>query len=135
MNGKLILLLSLFGLAMGLGTVFVIPSNVEPVCWLVIFVISAVAIAKGAPRRVFLHGLLLGLANCVWVTGAHVLFFDAYIAHHAREAEMMKSMPLPPRPMMLVVGPVVGVVSGIVIGLFAWIASLILKRGQRAAGT
>ncbi|SRR5258706_9374531 len=134
MNGKLILLLSLFGLAMGIGTVFVIPSNVEPVLWLVIFVVCAILIARGAPRRVFVHGLLLGLANCVWVTGAHVLFFDAYIAHHAREAEMMKSMPLPPRPMMLVVGPIVGVISGVVIGLFAWIASLILKRGRSAAG-
>jgi uncharacterized membrane protein len=44
---------------------------------------------------------------------------------------MMKTMPLPdsPRLMMLMMGPVVGVVSGIVLGLFALVAAKILKRG------
>src|SRR5258706_9184085 len=106
MNGKLILLLSLFGLAMGIGTVFVIPSNVEPVLWLVIFVVCAILIARGAPRRGFVHGLLLRLANCGLGTRAHLLFFDAYIAHHALEAEIKKVLPPPPPPMMLVGGPV-----------------------------
>jgi hypothetical protein len=31
MNWKLIIQLSMFGLAMGIATVFVIPSNIEPV--------------------------------------------------------------------------------------------------------
>jgi hypothetical protein len=34
MNGKLVPQLSLFGLAMALATVFVVPSTVEPFCWL-----------------------------------------------------------------------------------------------------
>jgi hypothetical protein len=46
MNWKLIFLLSLFGLAMGFATVFVLPTKIEPVFWLVIFVISAYLIAK-----------------------------------------------------------------------------------------
>ncbi len=41
MNWKLILQLSLFGLAMAVGTVFVIPSNVEPLFWLAIFAVCA----------------------------------------------------------------------------------------------
>lgn len=129
MNWKLILQLSLFGLAMGLATVFFIPSNIEPLFWLVIFIICAYLIARQVPSRSFLHGLLLGLVNSVWITASHIIFFSQYIATHAQEAGMMKSMPLPdaPRLMMAATGPVVGLVSGIVIGLFAFVASRFVK--------
>ena len=82
MNWKLIGMLSLFGLAMGIATIFVIPSNVEPLVWLVIFLICAYVIAKQSPGKHFLHGLLLGLANSVWITAAHILLFEQYIASH-----------------------------------------------------
>lgn len=125
MNWKLILQLSMFGLAMGLATVFFIPSTVEPFCWLVIFVICAYLIATRAGGRPFLHGLALGVANSVWVTASHVLLFSQYIANHPKEAAMMTSMPIPdsPRLMMILTGPVIGVISGIVLGLFALAAS------------
>src|SRR5258707_14300551 len=126
---KLILRLSLFGLVMAIATVFVIPSKVEPLCWLVIFLVCAVLIARRAPAKYFLHGFAVSLANCVWITSFHILFFDSYLARHPQEAAMMKTMPLPdsPRLMMLLTGPVVGIVSGIVLGLFALIASKLLK--------
>jgi len=134
MNAKLILQLSLFGLAMGLGTVFFIPSAVEPICWLLVFIVCAYFIGKRAPRLHFLHGLLLGLANSVWVTASHILFVDRYLTTHAREAAMMASSPNfgSPRLMMLVVGPVVGIISGIVIGVLAWIAGKIFKQPATA---
>src|SRR2546426_4238331 len=56
MDWLLILTLSLFGLAMAVATVFVIPSNIEPLFWLVIFIVCAYLIAKRAPGRPFLHG-------------------------------------------------------------------------------
>jgi len=126
---KLILQLSLFGLAMAVATVFVIPSNIEPIFWLAIFGICAVTIAKKCADKHFLHGFLVSLANCVWVTGAHVLLFDSYIERHPQEADMMKSMPLPnsPRLMMLMTGPVIGVISGVILGLLALIASKFIK--------
>ena len=134
MKWKLIVGLSLFGLAMAFATVFVVPSNVEPLLWLAIFMVCAYLIAKRAPGKHFLHGLLLGVMNSVWITGVHILLFDAYLAHHAREAEMMKSMPmpLPPRLLMAIVGPCIGVVSGLVIGLFALAAAWIVRRGGKA---
>jgi hypothetical protein len=132
MNWRTIGELSLFGLAMGIATVFVIPSNIEPLFWIVIFVVSGYIIARRCPGRHFVHGLLVGLANCVWVTSAHVLFFHQYMANHPQEAAMMSSMPLPdsPRLMMLLVGPVVGAVSGAVIGLFAVVAGKLLGRSR-----
>jgi hypothetical protein len=135
MNWKLILQLSMFGLAMGIATVFVIQSTIEPLFWLAIFVVSAYLIATRAGGKPFLHGLLVGLVNSVWVTTSHVLLFNQYIANHPREAAMMTSMPMPesPRLMMAITGPLIGLVSGIVLGLFALIAAKLL--GRRAAAT
>ena len=133
MNWKLILLLSMFGLAMGLATVFVIPSNIEPLFWLVIFVVCAYAIAR-QKRKPFLHGLLLGLANCVWITSAHILLFHQYLGAHAQEAAMMQTMPFSPRITMAIVGLFIGVISGVVIGVLALIASKIVKPEPGAAG-
>jgi hypothetical protein len=127
MSWKLILSLSLFAAAMAIGTVFVIPSKVEPLFWLAIFVVCAWLIARHAPGRYFVHGFVLALVNCVWVTGAHILFASAYLANHPQEAAMSAKMPFPdsPRLMMAMTGPVIGVISGLVQGLFALVAARI----------
>ena len=129
MNTSLILTLSMFGLAMGLATVFWIPSTIEPAFWLPIFIFCAYTIARQCAARRFLHGLFLGVANSVWITSAHILFSTQYLAGHASEADMMKSMPWPdsPRLMMALTGPLVGLISGVVIGLFALIAGKLRK--------
>ena len=126
MNWKLILLLSMFGLAMGLATVFIIPPKIEPLFWLVIFVVCAYVIARQT-RKPFLHGFLLGLANCVWITASHLLLFNQYMANHAQEAAMMQTMPFSPRIMMAIVGPFIGLISGLVIGVLALIATKFMK--------
>jgi hypothetical protein len=129
LDWKLIVSLSLFGLAMGIATVFVIPSSVEPICWLAIFVVCAYLIAKQAPGKPFLHGFVVSLVNCVWITSAHIIFVDSYLSRHANEAAMMAKMPMPdsPRLMMLMMGPVVGIVSGLVLGLFSFVAGKVVK--------
>ena len=129
MNWKLIFQLSLFGLAMGIATVFVIPSKIEPAFWLIIFLICAYLIAKRSAGMRFVHGLLVGLVNSVWITLAHILFFDAYVARHAQEAAMMQNSPLhvSPRLMMAITGPVVGLLSGVILGVFALVAGKLVK--------
>jgi len=126
MDWKLVLALSSLGALMGVATVFVIPANIEPAFWLVIFVACAVVIARRRSSKHFLHGLWVSVFNSVWITAFHIAFFDTYIASHPREAEMSASMSSP-RLMMLVTGPVVGLVSGCVLGLFAFIASRFIK--------
>jgi hypothetical protein len=131
MNWRLIFLLSLLGLAMAIATVFVIPSKIEPVFWLAIFIVCAYLIAKHAPGKPFLHGFCVSLVNCLWITTAHIVLASSYLARHADEAQMLAKMPMPdaPRLMMALTGPIVGIVSGIVLGLFALVASKIVKRG------
>jgi hypothetical protein len=130
MNWKLIFQLSLFGLAMAISTVYWIPSNLEPFFWIAIFIICAYLIARNCTEKFFLHGLFVSLVNSIWITVAHVLLFKTYITNHPKEAEMMVTMPLPkhPRIMMLLAGPFIGLICGLVLGLFAFIASKIWKR-------
>jgi hypothetical protein len=127
MNWPLVFKLSLFGLAMAILTVFVIPAAVEPICWLVIFIICALVIARKGGGHNFIHGLVLGIVNSVWITAAHVWFFDQYIAKHQAEAQAFANVPIAPRAMMAIVGPIVGVVSGVVTGILAVIAAKLFR--------
>jgi amino acid permease len=130
MNIRLMFQLSLIGLAMGLATVFWIPSSIEPIFWFMIFVICAYFIALKSSGKYFMSGFWVSIANCVWITSAHILFFQTYISSHPQEADMMTKMPLSdsPRLMMLITGPIIGIISGLVLGLFAFIASRILQK-------
>ena len=78
----------------------------------------------------FLNGFMVCLMNCVWITTAHVLLYNAYMANHLDEAVMMAKMPMPthPRIMMLITGPVIGIISGLVLGMFSVVASKLLKK-------
>src|SRR5262245_19069430 len=129
MNPPLIARLSLFGLVMGTATIKWIPTNVEPFCWLAVFLVSAYFLAKNLYGKPFQNGVCVGLANCVWVTGAHIVFAETYLANHPAEAEQLTHMPAPdsPRLMMLMMGPVIGLISGLVIGLLGFVAQKILQ--------
>ena len=65
-----------------------------------------------------------------WITTVHILFFHTYMASHLQEADMLTKMSLPdsPRLMMLITGPVIGIISGLVLGLFAFLASRIMQK-------
>lgn len=129
MNWKLVLQLSLFGLGMAVATIAWIPSKVEPIFWLLIFGICAYIIARRS-RKHFWHGFSVSVANSIWITSIHIIFVDSYLANHPEEAAMMATMPVPdsPRLMMLITGPIIGVISGLVLGLFAFVASRIVKK-------
>jgi len=57
MNWKLIFQLSLFGLAMGIATVFV------PFFWLAIFIMCAYIIVRQVLSRHFVHGPMVSIVN------------------------------------------------------------------------
>jgi hypothetical protein len=128
MNWRLVFTLSLFGLAMSIATVFVVSSRAEPFFWLTIFILCARAIARYAPQRPFMHGLMVGVVNGVWMTSGHIFFFNEYAARHQSEMEAFASAPLPPRAMMLIIGPIIGVVSGAVLGLLSILAARVGRR-------
>jgi uncharacterized membrane protein len=134
MNWKLIFVLSVFGIAMGLLSVFVYcPPVVEFVLWLVITVVSAVVIARYAPGKYFLHGFCVAVLNTVWVTAAQAGLFFSYIATHPEYLQMTAQLPEAlsghPRRLIVYKAPIIAILSGLLFGLFAWVASKIVKRG------
>ncbi len=126
MNWKLILALSLFGLAMGAGSLFGL-GLAEPLLWLAIFIIYALVIARRAPGRYFLHGFLVSVVNSVWITAIHAGFFSIYAKNNP---QFVQNAPpgMNPRVLMIIMGPLFGVLFGLVAGLFAFIASKIVKK-------
>ena len=131
-NWKLILRLSLFGLAMAIATISLIPEKVEPACWFIIFIICAYIVAKQAPSKYFLHGFLISIVNSIWITIAHVFSATTYIANHPNAAGMNAKMPLiiqqHQRISMIIMGLPFGAVFGLALGLFCFIASKIVKK-------
>ena len=131
MNWKIIFQLSIFGLIMALGTISLIPEKTEPVFWIFIFCFCAYVIAKVCPGKYFLHGLITGMVNAVWITVIHIAFSRSYLAnHHQFTSTIPQSFIVRPRLFMLITGPVFGILFGIILGLFALVASkLVVKKG------
>ena len=132
MKWTLILQLSLVGLALALGSLFFISPNIEPLLWLAVFLYYAHALGNGTRSLLFLHGLLLGVLNSIWVVGIHIAFLTRYLAGHPREVSMLDmvnaaKIPADPRVIMAFTGITVGVLEGIVIGVFAMVAGMMVK--------
>lgn len=134
MNWKLIFQLSAFGLIMAFATVSLIPENAEPVFWVLIFAFGAFLIAKTCNSKYFLHGFLVSIVNSIWITVVHIFFRETYLAHHPQVAAMNQNihgtLAVHPRLAMLIMGPFFGVAFGIINGIFAFIASKIVKKNK-----
>lgn len=132
MNWKIIFQLSVFGLIMAFGTVSLIPQNVEPVFWVLIFAFCAAVIVKTCNGKYFLHGLLTGLINCVWITIVHLAFFRTYLENHKQVDALMEDTPpslvTHPRIALALAGLGLGIISAIIFGLFAFVASKISRK-------
>jgi hypothetical protein len=137
MNWKLILQLSLFGLIMAFGTISLIPAHFEFIFWLAIFVFCAYIIAKQCTGSYFLHGFLVSVVNCFWISVVHFVFYQTYIINHPDMVTMNKGMPaslqIHPRLLTTISGLFIGLISAVVLGLFAFIASKIVKGGEPKA--
>ena len=131
MNWKIILQLSVFGLIMAFGTVSLIPEKVEPAFWLVIFIFCALVIARVCPGKYFLHGFLVGIVNCIWITAVHLFFYKSYAVNHPDmdiSTSMSSSLAIHPRVAMTLIAPIFGVIFGVILGLLSFVASKIVKK-------
>ncbi len=132
MKWKLILRLSLIGLVLALGSIVFISPNFESLLWLGVLIYYAQALGNGTRTLLFLHGLLLGILNSIWVVAIHASFLSRYLATHPREVSMLDmvraaKIPADPRVIMAFTGITVGILEGIVIGVFAMIAGMMVK--------
>ena len=130
MNWNLIVRLSFFGFVMGGLTVSLVPSFIEPIFWVAIYVFCAYVIARRCSEKFFLNGFMVSMLNSAWITGFHVIFYNTYFNAHPEMDLLYASLPWSdyPRLGMIIFAPVFGLLFGTVLGLFSLIASKLIKK-------
>ena len=112
---------------MAIATISFIPSEYEPVLWLVIFGFCSYSIAKTCDDRFFIHGFLLSIINCIYITAFHAAFYDAYSSSHAAQVAMIPSG-MNPKVLMPAIGVLIGIISGVIQGGFCLLAAKMQKK-------
>ncbi len=112
---------------MGIASLFGLTGRFEPVLWLLIFVFYAYIIARRTSKW-FLHGFLVSLVNGIWIAIIHSAFFSTYMENNPDMMAGYQKLPqfVSPQAMMLIMGPLIGAGTGLVAGLFAFIAGKLL---------
>lgn len=132
MNWKLIFQLSVFGLIMAFATISLIPEKIEPLFWLVIALFCAYTIARVCNEKYFFNGFMVSVVNCIWITAIDMIFCVGYLKNHPDRSAVNMHLPVAlythPREAMLAIAPVSAIVFGLIFGLFAFIASKIVKK-------
>jgi hypothetical protein len=137
MNWRLVLLLTLFGPAVGTLTVLgVFPRGVDRFVWFVVVVVSAVAVARREPRRALVHGAVAGFITGVSSTLIQALWVDTLAANNPWMVEAMADQPegFDFEFFVFMLVPFIGVAGGAMTGLLAMLTarSLAARDGQRA---
>ena len=117
MNWTVILLLSTFGLIMGLLSLKGYTQKLEPFLWLLFGIITSLILSKNVDNNTFLHALIIGLFWGVLNGLTQSAFFDQYLANNENLQEGFKQSSLmQPRYFVLVTGPIIGLITGLVLG-------------------
>ena len=129
MNWKTILLLSLFAILMGFNSVFGIIQNIEWVLWLVIAIVSGYVLVRNTKKLLFTHAVVTGIIMGVFNAVIQSALFDTYLLNDP-QIEGLSQWPttIEPQYFLLIAGPFIGIVYGLLIGLFALIIKKISKK-------
>lgn len=125
--------LSALGLGMAFATIYSIPPNIEPICWVAIFLISTYFIASMAPGNYFLHGLIVCVIDCAFATVTEVLLSATYLSRHQLQVDMYAKIydqtGLSSQQIILISRPALGVLIGILVGTLATFSSKYFAEG------
>jgi hypothetical protein len=131
---RLILFLSLFGVAMGAFSVMGFTGGAEPFLWPIIAIFCAIVIGTKT-NRTFANGLFTGLLVGGIAPLIQAVFFHTYISNNAAAAAQLKQLPpgLSPRLIFFIQVPLIGLISGMVLGLLSWIVGKVVARKDGVA--
>jgi hypothetical protein len=129
MNWRLILSLSLLGIIFGIASVFGFTSGREWLAWLLIGAYSAWKFARRSGEELFLHGFYFGILTGCFSSVIQALFISSYLANNPRMIEALDALPhgLHPAAIILIMGPIIGSVSGVVFGVLAVIVGKFVR--------
>ena len=116
MDWKLVLLLSAIGIIMGLLSVRGFTQKIEPFLWLLFGIATSLILSKNIDRP-FLYGLAIGMGWGVLNGLTQSAFFDTYLANNpSMQQTFQKKTFVPPRYFALLTAPVIGLITGLVLG-------------------
>lgn len=125
MDWTVIIIFSAVGLIMGLLSVKGFTQKLEPFLWLLFSIVVALVLSKNVAHKTFLHGVLIGLSWGIINGLTQSAFFDTYLASNPQlKQSFSKSTFIQPRYFGLITGPIIGVLTGLVLGGL----SLLLKK-------
>jgi hypothetical protein len=129
MNWRLILSLSLLGIVLGIASVFGVTGDREWIAWVCIGVYAAWKFARRSGEELFLHGFYLGILTGVFSSFVQALFVTGYLSNNPRMVEALNALPqsLHPSTVILIMGPIIGTVSGVAFGVLAVITGKIVR--------
>lgn len=134
MNWRLILFLSIFGVAVGFAGVLGLPGRTEALMWLIIIVICAVAIVQKTSGKYFLHAFITSIISRVWVGIIHAVFISTYLTNHHVIRGIYRTMPLSShrRILTIIAEPAIGLSVGVIAGLITFGVGKIMKKNEPA---
>lgn len=134
MHWSMIAILGALGLIMGLLSTQGLTRGIEPYLWIILGLFSATVVARAGHGRWFLHGLAIGVMWGVLNAVAASALFPHYAANNPEIMSRLDGRPAPvsPRIFFLLTGPVIGLVSGCILGLLCWCARFIIPAAGAA---
>jgi hypothetical protein len=135
MNWKLIFVLSIAGVIDAIASAYGLLGKAEPVFWVLVWVLYALVIARKTTSRRFLHGFTVSVLNGIWIGLIHSAMVETYSANNPEMMESYRQMPgflsaMPPGTVMLIMGPVIGALTGLIAGGLAALAGKLMKMPQ-----
>lgn len=130
MNWPLILRLSLLSIAMGPASVLGLTRSYDWLMWLCVGVFCAWQFARKAHDELFLHGFYLGILDGIFNSTIEAVFVSTYLSNNPRMINALNAVPqgLHPALVVLIMGPIIGTVSGIIFGVLAVIAGKLVRQ-------
>lgn len=128
MNWVLVALLSIPGVMMGLLSVRGHTRGIEPYLWIVLMVFATLVIARTAGAKYFLHGVSVGVAWGLLNGLTAAALFATYAQHNPELIAKFSAEDsnYSPRVMFLLVAPMIGLATGVVLGLLCLGASYVI---------
>jgi hypothetical protein len=125
MNWSIIALLFPLAIIMGILAVKGFTHGIEPYLWLCFGIAAAIVVSKNIDDKIFVNALLIGLSWGIINGVIQSSFFNLYLTNNPSLVKNFDKVTfMPQRYFPLVTGPVMGLVTGLLIGGL----SLFLKR-------
>lgn len=111
------MMLSVFGAIMGFLSVKGYTGKLEPAYWLLFGIISSLVLSRNIENKLFIHALLIGLFWGILNALIQSSFFTQYLANNPNLQDRFKNTgSIKPQYFVLIMGPVIGLVTGSLLG-------------------